>query len=67
MFEATWEEAESIDARSPDFHLEDKVKVWGAGNVMNKTGQHSLIKYTRRKGKGRKVNAGAEDKEVNSQ
>lgn len=60
IFEATWEEATAIDARFPDFHLEDKVKVWAPGNVMQ--GAKELITYARKKRKGKKVNSEEEDK-----
>lgn len=36
-FEATWEEAEAINARFPKFHLVDKVSVLGWGNVIHCT------------------------------
>lgn len=34
-FEATWEDAAPIEAGFPDFHLEDKVSVWGRDNVIH--------------------------------
>ena len=44
-FEATWEEFQMIQQQFPDFHLEDKVKVWVGGNV-----RHELrFTYSRRK------------------
>ena len=33
--EATWEEFEVLQQQFPAFHLEDKVKVWAAGNVID--------------------------------
>ncbi|WOH15217.1 hypothetical protein DCAR_0934754 [Daucus carota subsp. sativus] len=51
-FEATWEEAEMINRRFPDFHLEDKVSRWEAGNVTNTGQQSKVVKvFTRQKKK----------------
>lgn len=59
-YEATWEDVTAINNRFPEFHLEDKVLVWGQGNVMNCTKSNGpLHMYTRRKkdksGKGTMV------------
>ena len=49
-FEATWEEADMINSRFPTFHLEDKVIVWEAGNVMHAGQRSKAVKvFTRRK------------------
>lgn len=61
FFEATWEEARSFAERFPGFHLEDKVRLWRPGNVMNGKGSQTLISYAR---KGKKGNAGGKGKEV---
>lgn len=50
LYEATWEDAPSIIARFPTFHLEDKLKLWGASNVTHKP----LITYARQKQKDKK-------------
>ena len=44
-FEATWEEFQMIQQQFPDFHLEDKVKVWAGGNVRTER----RFTYSRRK------------------
>lgn len=67
VFEATWEEARALGARFPDFHLEDKVKLWAPGNVMKATEQSPVLTYARKKYKGRKVIAGDKGKEVSLQ
>lgn len=51
LFEATWGDAPSIPARFSAFHLEDKMRIWARGNVMNSTKPHQLITHTRKKGK----------------
>lgn len=53
LFEATWEEVDAIQARFPHFHLEDKVRLWGEGNVINQQ-PSPLIQYVRRKPKGKR-------------
>lgn len=32
MYEATWENLVDMDLRFPEFHLEDKVRVWEGSN-----------------------------------
>lgn len=44
-YEATWEDFHLIHQQFPAFHLEDKVKVWGGGNVRPPV----HFTYTRRK------------------
>ena len=44
-FEATWEDFSMVQHQFPDFHLEDKVKVWAGGNVRPEI----RFTYTRRK------------------
>ena len=47
--EATWELFHTIASQFHDFHLEDKVNLFGAGNVMNSpAGPRTLITYKRR-------------------
>lgn len=49
-YEATWEDVDSINARFPEFHLEDKVIVWGRGNVIPCTKEPKTLQtYVRRK------------------
>lgn len=43
LFEATWEAASEIEARFPEFHLEDKEKLWAPGYVMNDNNTKQLI------------------------
>ena len=45
-YEATWEDFHLIQQQFPDFHLEDKVKVWPGGNVRPQV----RFTYSRRKG-----------------
>ena len=56
LFEATWEDFSLVSTQFPEFHLEDKVKVWargptcipGAGvikEVLNKMGRVVVIFY----------------------
>ena len=33
LYEATWEDFSLVSTQFPEFHLEDKVKVWAGGNV----------------------------------
>ena len=44
-FEATWEDFQLLQQRFPEFHLEDKVKVWAGGNVRPQV----RFTYSRRK------------------
>ncbi|KAL5550229.1 hypothetical protein UlMin_000405 [Ulmus minor] len=53
-FEATWEDFHLIQQQFPDFHLEDKVKVWADGNVRPQV----RFTYTRRKGNSGNTNRG---------
>ena len=53
-FEATWEDVSLISERFPEFHLEDKVKVWEGGNVMSGVQPHALRTYQRKKQKMQK-------------
>ena len=46
--EATWEDLAALDQRFPSFHLEDKVKLWAAGNVMTGPKPPLRFVYTRR-------------------
>ena len=46
-FEATWEDSHMIQTQFPDFHLEDKVKVWAGGN------DRPPIRFTYARRKGR--------------
>ena len=57
VYEATWEEAEKLRIQFPDFHLEDKVKLWGDGNVMTRAGGKKLVTFTRRNKSGQKGNS----------
>lgn len=51
-YEATWEDVTAISSRFPESHLEDKVLVWGHGNVINCTkSARPLRSFTRRKKK----------------
>ena len=52
-FEATWEDFQAVQQQFPEFHLEDKVKVWGRGNVRPQI----RFTYTRRKRKNVGVGA----------
>ncbi|KAL5570094.1 hypothetical protein UlMin_026669 [Ulmus minor] len=45
-FEATWEDFHLLQQQFPNFHLEDKVKVWADGNVRPQV----RFTYARRKG-----------------
>lgn len=48
-FENTWEEFDTLNEQLPNFHLEDKVRLWGGGN------DRPLIRYTyARKGSTRR-------------
>lgn len=53
-FEATWEDFHLIQQQFPDFHLEDKVKVWADGNVRPQV----RFTYARRKGNSGNTNRG---------
>ncbi|KAH9650018.1 hypothetical protein KPL70_026202 [Citrus sinensis] len=53
-FEATWEDFHLIQQQFPDFHLEDKVKVWADGNVRPQV----RFTYARRKGNSRNTHCG---------
>ncbi|XP_074346704.1 uncharacterized protein LOC141685510 [Apium graveolens] len=48
-FEAPWEEVERAKLQFPDFHLEDKVNLWGQGNVMHQIAVKQPIMYSRKK------------------
>lgn len=52
LFEATWEEFNSVLQRFSEFHLEDKVRFWAGGNVMPDSRPFSKLVYTRRGKKG---------------
>ena len=51
--DATWECYANVAAYFPSFHLEDKVKVWVAGNVS--TQARPPIRFTYSRAKGRKI------------
>ncbi|XP_074351516.1 uncharacterized protein LOC141690632 [Apium graveolens] len=58
-FEATWEDLDHMQQHFPDFHLEDKVALWVAGNAMTppiEARPPTLITYARKQHKGRKGN-----------
>ncbi|XP_021755359.1 uncharacterized protein LOC110720620 [Chenopodium quinoa] len=57
QFEATWEDGDAIAKRFPTFHLEDKVNLEPAGNVI----EPPIKVYARR----RKVNRGQEGANLN--
>ena len=46
---ATWEQAALIQEQFPEFHLEDKVAIWGAGNDRT-----PIVKVYSRRDKNRK-------------
>ncbi|XP_074366797.1 uncharacterized protein LOC141707499 [Apium graveolens] len=50
-YEATWEDVEKAGVQFPDFHLEDKVSLWGQGSVIHPTEAKQPIMYSRRKNK----------------
>ena len=51
--ESTWEDAELLHQRFPLFHLEDKVGLWEAGNVIDPHGGPAVQMYSRRRVKGK--------------
>lgn len=53
--EATWEDVGLISERFPLFHLEDKVTVWGRGNVIDPYQDPPAHVYPRRGKKDKKV------------
>lgn len=54
-YEATWEDVTLLNNQFPAFHLEDKVRLWGAGIVMQPEGTRGLKTYARTKKRGKKV------------
>lgn len=54
-FEAIWEDMDTIHARFPSFHLEDKVSLLGGGGNGMNSNPPPLLTYACRKGKGRSV------------
>ncbi|KAL8100260.1 hypothetical protein AgCh_032491 [Apium graveolens] len=50
-FEATWEDVERTALQFPVFHLEDKVNLWGRGNVIPQVSVKQPMVYSRRKNK----------------
>ena len=49
-FDATWEHYANVATYFPYFHLEDKVKVWAAGNHTTRMAPPICFTYSRRKG-----------------
>ncbi|XP_063935341.1 transposon Tf2-1 polyprotein isoform X1 [Daucus carota subsp. sativus] len=48
-FEASWEEADLIANQFPNFHLEDKVSLWGRSNVIHSEAAKGPLVYSRKK------------------
>lgn len=54
LFEATWEEANLISTRFPNFHLEDKVCLLGGSDVMDRTTKPLIHLVYNRTGRDKK-------------
>ena len=71
--EATWEDLEVFHHQFPNFHLEDKVNIWAAGNVIDPTDEPAHPKppvrltYSRRHVNKEHLGAGTEYRYKDSQ